>query len=180
MAGPATVGHEPALVHRPDPVDPDAVQAYRRRVEPAGPGGQVADPALLATTDRPRVEEHQIGPGARLQPASLPDSVGVGHRAGDRAHRLLEREVAALACPVAEEVQSEARIAEEGQVGARVGERDGRVGMPEQTPDLVLIDVEEPAVEHGVQLTVETEIEEGIPRVLTTLAGQGADGLALE
>src|SRR4029453_11377020 len=115
MPWPAAVGHESALVHRPDPVDPDAVQAHRRRIEPAGPGGQVVDPALLTTTDPPRGEEHQIAPGARLQPASLADSVGVGHRAGDRAHRLLEREVATLARPVAEKGQSEPRIAEEGQ-----------------------------------------------------------------
>ena len=168
------------LVHRPHAVHPHAVHAHGRRVEPARPGGQVVHAALGAAAHRLRVEEHEVGPGARAEPAAAGNAVGVGHRARHRAHRLLEGEVAALARPVPEEVQAEARVAEEGEVRARVGQGHRGVGVVQQPLHLGLVDVEEAAVEHGVELAVEAEVEEGVPRVLAALAGQLADGLALE
>ena len=79
-----------------------------------------------------------------------------------------------------EEVQAEARVAEEGEVGARVGQGHRGVRVTQEPLHLALVDVEEAAVEHGVELAVEAEVEEGVPGMLAALAGQRADGLALE
>ena len=49
-------------------------------------------------------------------------------------------------------MEPEPRVAQKRQMRARVGQRHRRVGMAEEPPHLVLVDIEEPAVEHRVQL----------------------------
>ena len=79
-----------------------------------------------------------------------------------------------------EQVQAEAGVAEEGEVGTGVGERDRGVGMAQELAHLVLVGVEQAAVEHRVQLAVEAEVEEHVERMAPGLLGQRPDRLALQ
>src|ERR1700730_2522047 len=178
--GAAAVGHHAALVGGAHAVDPDAVEADGGRIEARGPRGQIVHPTLLAAPDPGGVEEHQVRPRARQETATVLDAIGVGHRARHRAHRLLERQVAPVAYPVPEEMETEARVAEEGEMRARVRERHRRAGMPEELGDLLLVGVEEPAVEHGLEVIGQPQVEEDVERLALLLAGQLADGPALE
>jgi hypothetical protein len=81
---------------------------------------------------------------------------------------------------VTEQVQSEARVAEERQVGPGVRQRDGRMGVTQQLAHLVLVGVEQLAVEHRVELAVEAEVEEDVERVAARRLGERPDGLALQ
>src|SRR5207247_7963132 len=95
-------------------------------------------------------------------------------------HRLFERQITSLADPVAEQMEAEARVAEERQMRAGVRQRDGGVRVTEELSHLVLVGVEELAVEHRVELAVEAEVEEGVELVAAGLARELRDGLADE
>ena len=128
--------------------------------------------ALGAAADGLRIEEQQIGPRAGHEPAAVLDAIGPRDVVRHALDRLGQGEVAALADPVTEEMQPEGGVAEEGQVGAGVGERHRRVRMTEELLDLALVGVEELAVEHRVELAVEAEVEEDVQRIAPGLAGE--------
>lgn len=112
-------GHEAVAVGDLHAVDPDAVHARRGRDEPRRAGRQIVDAIRGAATDGVRIEQEEVGvrtshetgrgsgmPGERRRPRP---SCG-----GSRVqwHQL------AVADPVTEDVQREARVAEELEVGA--------------------------------------------------------------
>src|SRR5688572_9327783 len=74
-----------------------------------------------------------------------------------------------------EEMQAEACVAEEGQVRAGVGEGDRGMRMAQQLLHLVLVGVEQAAVEHRVELTVEAEVEKDVERIPAALLRQLGD-----
>src|SRR6266568_8226069 len=133
--GAATVGHHTALVGGAHAIDPDTLEADGWRIEARGARGQIVHPALLASPDPGGIEEHQVRPRPRHETPPVLDAIGIGHRGRHRAHRLLEREIAALAHPVSEEMETEARVAGEGEMRARVRERHSRAGMPQELGD---------------------------------------------
>ncbi len=138
------------------------------------------DPPLGAAAHRRRIEEQEICPRVGHEPPAALEAIGVGHVAGHALDRLLERQITALADPVAEQVQTEARVAEERQMRAGVRQRDGGVRVTEELSHLVLVGVEELAVEHRVELAVEAEVEEDVELVSAGLARELRDGLADE
>src|SRR6185369_8106438 len=56
----------------------------------------------------------------------------------------------------------------------------GGIGMAQELLHLVLVDIEQAAVEHRVELAVEAEVEEDVPRVAALVACELADGLVEE
>ena len=85
--------------------------------------GQVEHPALRPTAHLGGIEEQQVGVVAGLQGAARTDAEQAGRVAGEPPHGLLDRQHTALAHPVAEEMQAEAGIVEEGKVRTGVGKR---------------------------------------------------------
>ena len=113
------------LVSDAHAVHPDAVHAERRRDEARMPAGQVE--ARAASAPRPTVagsKSSKVGGVAGLERAA---AAGCRRRcagiARQPAHRFLQRQRAALAHPVAEQVQAEAGVVEEREVRAGVGQR---------------------------------------------------------
>src|SRR5438094_6134227 len=109
----AAVGDDAALVDRAHAVHPHAVHADAGRVEPLGARRQILYAALLAPRDGGRIEQQEVGPCAGHEPAAVRDAVRGGDVARHPLDRLGQREITALAHPVAEQVQAEARVAEE-------------------------------------------------------------------
>ena len=63
---------------------------------------------------------------ARDETTSIRDAIGIGETACQHLHALLEGQVTALPDPVAEQMQSEAGVAQERQMGACITEANGR------------------------------------------------------
>ena len=74
--------------------------------------------------DRRRIEQQQIGKGADRDPAAVGDAVEPGLMAGQAAHALGEVEDAALAHPMAEEIEPEPGVAQIDEMRAGIGQRD--------------------------------------------------------
>src|SRR5262245_48686900 len=108
-AGTAAVRDDPVLIDGPHTVDPHAVHADGGRVEPRGARRQVVHAALGAARDAGRVEQQQVCPRAGHEPPAIRDAVRSGDVARHALHGFWQREVTALAYPVAEQVQPEAR-----------------------------------------------------------------------
>ena len=72
---------------------------------------QVVDAARRRYPDIVRVEQQQVGKGARFDPAAIGDAVEPRLMAGQPAHALGQIEQPALAHPMAEEVKPEPGIA---------------------------------------------------------------------
>ena len=77
-------------------------------------------------------------------------------------------------------MHAEARVTEEGVVGAGVGEADHVALVTEQLRHLVLFHVEQLGREGGVQILVQAEVEEGVHRVLSLLGRDIGDGATLQ
>ena len=84
---------------------------------------------------------------------------------GQLAHRLGHRHRAALARPVAEQVQPEAGVVEEGQVRARVAEADDAVRVVQHAADRLLVAVEQLRGEDRAQVLGERQVEHHVERV---------------
>ena len=97
-----------------------------------------------------------------------------------RQHRVGEREHAALAHPVAEQVQAEAGVVEEGEVRAGVRQRHQARRVAQHAADRVLVRVEQQRAEHRVEVLGEREVEHEVERVLAGLARQLGDRALLE
>src|SRR6185437_6585231 len=110
--------HGAARVGDGDAIDPHAVHAPRRCGEARGAAGQVEYPLARAAANAGGIEEQEIGGEARREPAAIPEAEDLRRAARELPHRLGHAERAALAHPVAEQVQAEAGIAEECQMRA--------------------------------------------------------------
>src|SRR5262245_37091340 len=108
------------LVDGPYTVHPHAMDADGRRVEPLGARREIPHPTFAAARDGGGVEKEQIGPGVWDQTAPVADAIGGRDVAGDALDGFGQPKIAALAHPVAEQVQPEARITEKRKMGARV------------------------------------------------------------
>ena len=107
-----------------DAVDEDAVHADRVAHRARAAAGQVVDPARRRDADRGGIEQQQIGEGAGRDPAAIGDAVEPGLMAGQPAHAFRQIEGAALAHPMAEQVEPEPGIAQIDQMRAGIGQRD--------------------------------------------------------
>ena len=77
-----------------------------------------------ADSDRRRIEQQQVGLRAEGETAAeILDAVEIGGMAGQPADAFGQVEIAALAHPVRQEMQAEARVAHIDEVRAGVGER---------------------------------------------------------
>jgi hypothetical protein len=101
-------------------VDPHAVQADRRRGEPRRTRRQVVRPPLGAARHRLGIEQHQVGGIAFAQQSAILEAEQLGRLAGQAMHRLRQVEHAEVAAPMAHQVQAEARVTEEGEMGAGI------------------------------------------------------------
>src|SRR6185312_109369 len=101
--------------HR-DPVDPDAFEPACSGREARCAAGQIEDALLRPATDLGGVEEHEIRRQSRRDPAAIGDAEDLCRPARELPHRLFEAEEAALAHPMAEEMQAVAGVAEEGEM----------------------------------------------------------------
>ena len=103
--------------------------------------------------------------GADRDAAAVGDAVEPGLMAGQAAHALDDVEGAALAHPMAEEIEPEPGIAQIDQMRAGVGQRDDPGLVLDQRLDPVVDGVEEAADKAGVEVLLEPEIEERVERV---------------
>src|SRR6267378_215421 len=65
----AALRNDAVLVDRAYTVDPHAVHADARRVQPRRPRRQIVDATLLAARDGGRIEQQEVGPRAGHEPA---------------------------------------------------------------------------------------------------------------
>ena len=105
--------------------------------------------------DRRRIEQQQIGAGADRDAAAVGDAVEPGLVAGQPAHAFRQVEGAALAHPMAEEIEPEPGIAQIDQMRAGIGQRDD--------PGLVLDQRLDPLVD-GVEEAADQTRCRGLPR----------------
>ncbi len=142
-----------------DAVDPDAVHADRVGGQARRAAGQVEDAALGAAADAGRVEQQQVGGVALAQQAALGHAEQRRALVRQAAHRLGQAHRAALAHPVAEQVQAEAGVVEEGQVRAGVAERDDAVRVVQHAAHGLFVAVEQLRGEDGAQVLGERQVE---------------------
>src|SRR5262245_2834164 len=125
----AVSGQLPALDERyaADEDVGDAVSAH----DPAlRPGREVVHALRRPRADSRGIEARDVRRGAGDEAAAIGNAVDVrGHR-GQPVNGLLERQEAALAHPVAEQVRRVAGVAQDGDVRARVRERDQALRLP--------------------------------------------------
>src|SRR6516165_49151 len=113
----------PAVEH-PDAVDEYAVHADRVAQRALAAAGQVVDPARRQNADRGGVEQQQISMSAAGDVPTVRDSVEPGLMACQPAHAFGKVESAALAYPMAEEIEAKPGIAQIHQMRAGVRQRD--------------------------------------------------------
>src|SRR5712691_9322268 len=113
--------HIIGAVEHPDAVDEDAVDAERVAQCARAATGEVIDPARGRDADGRGVEQQEVGMGADGDAAAVGDAVKPGLMAGKTAHPFGEVKGAALAHPMAEEIEPEPRIAQIDEMGARIG-----------------------------------------------------------
>src|SRR6267142_5390718 len=77
-------------------------------------------------------------------------------------------------------MQSEACVAQEGQMRARIAEAKGRTRVDQQLADFVLVDIEQLAVERGLHSAFERVIEQPVEGILARRAGKVRDRAADE
>src|SRR5689334_10228527 len=145
--GPALMADIVLAVEDADAVDEDAVDAFRVADGAPPAAGQVGDAARRRDADRRRIEEQEIGEGAGLDPPAPWNAVEVGLMAGQPADALDQVELAALANPAGEEVETEPGVAHIDEVGAGIGQRDDARLVVEEGAEAFLDDVEELAEE---------------------------------
>ena len=86
---------------------------------------------------------------------------------GETAHRLTQRHDAQLARPVAEQVQTETGVVEEGQVCAGVAQADDAVRVVQHAAHGLLVAVEQLRGVDGAQVFRQRQVEHHIERVAT-------------
>ena len=107
-----------------------------------------------------------------LDPAAIGDAVQPGLVAGQAPHALDDVEGAALAHPMAEEIEAEPGIAKIDQVSAGIGQRNDPGLVLDQRLDALIDGVEEAADEPGVEVFLEAEIEQHVERVAPGCRGR--------
>jgi len=165
VSGEHAVLQSPVLIRDTYTVHPDPVHADRGGRETRIAAGQVEHAALGAAIDRGRVEQEQIGVVAGLQRAAAAHAEELRRLAGQAPSRVREREHAAAAHPVPEQVQAEAGVVEEREVRAGVRERDQARRVLEHAPDGGFVGVEQQRAEHRIEVLAEREIEHAVQRV---------------
>ena len=120
-------------------VDPGVHDALARRDQPVGAAGEVADPLERAGADRVGIERDEVGVEARLDAAPSVDPEHVGRVTGQPPDRLLQREHAEVAAPVAEQPGRVVRVAELAGVRAGVGQPEQQVRVLQQLGDLLVV-----------------------------------------
>ena len=137
--------------------------------------GQVVDPARRRDADRRGIEQQQIGTGADRDAAAVGDAVEPGLMAGQAAHAFRQVEGAALAHPMAEEIEPEPGIAQIDEMRAGIRQRDDAGLVLDQRLDPVVDRVEEAADEAGIEVFLEPEIEQHVERVAPGFARDVGD-----
>src|SRR5207244_6393777 len=99
------------------------------------------------------------GAGAEGDPAAVGNAVKTRLVAGQAAHPLDQVEGAALAHPMAEEIEPEPGIAEIDQMGAGIRQRDDAGLVLDERLDPVIDRVQKPPDEAGLEILVEAKIE---------------------
>jgi len=81
---------------------------------------------------------------------------------------------------MADEMEAEPGIAQEGEMGAGIGQSDMAVGIADQPSDRRLVAVEELGGEEGAEILLETEIEEPVERMNAGRSGELGDRASFE
>ena len=136
-----------------------------RRMVRRPPPGRSATRSAGLDAHRRRIEQQQVGLGAERDAAAIPDAVEIGGMAGQAADAFDDVEVAALAHPMAEEMQAKARIAHIDEMCAGIGQRHHAGLVLQQARHAVVADIEEAAEEGGLEVLVEAEIEHDVERI---------------
>src|SRR5581483_12391701 len=110
---PAASGKQARLVRHLDAVDPEPMHAAGLGGEPRRIAGEIEDPLLRPPTDGGGIEGEEIGGKSGRDAAAIADAENRCRPPGELPQRLFQREHAALAHPVAEEMETIAGIAEE-------------------------------------------------------------------
>src|SRR5499427_874167 len=99
-------------VEHPDAVDKYAVHADRVAQRAGATTGQVVDPARCRNADRGGVEQQQISMSAAGDAPTVRDAVEPGLMACQPAHAFRKVESAAVAQPMAEEIEAKPSVAQ--------------------------------------------------------------------
>src|ERR1700761_1172919 len=157
-------------------IDEDAVHANRVAQRPRTATGQVVNPTRRRDADRCRIEQQQIGAGAGRDAAAIRNTVEPGLMTGQPAHAFDKIERAALAHPVAEEIEAKPGVAQIDEMRPSVGQRNDSGVVLDQRLDSVVDGVEEPPDKPGLKILGEAEIKKDIERVASDLARDLAYG----
>src|ERR1700740_3680669 len=147
-------------VEHPDAVDEHAVHADRVAQRARAAAGQVVDPARRRNADRGGVEQQQISMSAEGDAAAVRDAVEPGLMACQPAHALRKVEGAALAHPMAEEIEAEPGVAQIHEMRAGVRQRDDPGLVFDQRLDPVIDSIEKAADQPRIEVLLEPEIEQ--------------------
>ena len=112
-----------------------------------------------------RVEQQKIGRQAHTQQPTVGHAEHAGRVRGEPAHRFAHAHHAALASPVPEQVQAEAGVVEEGEVGAGVAQADDAVRVVQHAADRLFVAVEQLRGEDGAQVFGDGQVEHHVERV---------------
>src|SRR6516164_912293 len=157
-------------VEHPDAVDEHAVHADRVAQRARAAAGQVVDPARWRNADRGGVEQQQISMCAEGDAAAVRDAIEPGLMTCQPAHALRKVESAALAHPMAEEIEAEPGIAQIHQMRAGVRQRDHSRLVFDQRLHPVVDSIEKPADQPGIEVLLEPKIEQHVERIPPGLA----------
>ncbi len=139
-------------------------------VSRGAPARQVEYATLRSAAHRGGVEQQQIGGEAFPYPAAVGDAEYRSRLGGEPAHGFAQRHRAHVAHPVTEQVQTEARIVEEGQVRPGIAQAHQAVRVVEHATDGIFVGVEQLGREHGLQVLRETQVQHDVERITRLVA----------
>src|SRR5882724_5419119 len=142
-------------------------------------GRKIVHGVLRQRVDGVGIEDRNISREARAEEPTIVDAERRGRLEGQPSHRVLQRHDALLAHPVAEQTRAVAIAPVELHVGAAVGETDIGVGVVEDLRHGRLIDVRSPLQEHGIQMFLDRQIQEGVDDALALSLRHFTNRLAL-